>query len=183
MQAEFQAGEEALYWNEMTNKYDSEITKQLLATAALLIPLTGSIVATDVVLNGALKTLLIGSLVFFFISMIFGVIDIFMAVNLFKSYMDYNSKRANNYFRNRTHGKKLDDAESENRKLVPPPITSSIIPKSFQIASLGIGILLIIGVTVSLVVMHNPNKSDDTQMRTTARSSIYTFGEQEGSQK
>lgn len=97
MQAEFQASNETMYWNQMANDKNTDITKQLLSVAALLIPLTGSIVLAGIHLNDAVKTVLIGSLFFFFTSIVFGFIDIFMAARFFREYTDFNAKLKINF--------------------------------------------------------------------------------------
>ncbi|HWY78924.1 MAG TPA: hypothetical protein VNW29_01060 [Candidatus Sulfotelmatobacter sp.] len=152
MQAEFQAGNETMYWNKMANDKNSDITKQLLGVTALLIPLTSSIVLTLGSLNDALKVLVGGSLIFFFISMIFGVIDIFLAARFFREYTNFNASRSSNYHQKRNET--LQSAEKENEKLKPPPMYSSTLPQVFQIASLGVGILLIIGIAITLLILH-----------------------------
>lgn len=151
MQAEFQASKETMYWNDKANEKNSEITKQLLGVTALLIPLTSSIVLTQIHINDALKVLLGGSLIFFFISMVFGVIDIYTGHDFFMLYQNFNAARATIYHVKRN--KTLDEAETEINKLPLPPMTSNGLPQAFQIASLGVGILLIIGLTVALLVI------------------------------
>jgi hypothetical protein len=150
IQAEHQAINDAMYWNKMVNDKNSDITKQLLSIAALLIPITGSIVLTPVYLNDALKILLGGSLFFFLISMCFGILYIYTGVHFFRKYQNLNLSRAIIYRNNRE--KTLREADDEASQLSIPPSQSSDLPQAFQIAFLGIGILLLVVITITLLI-------------------------------
>ncbi|MEK7572090.1 MAG: hypothetical protein AAB553_07505 [Patescibacteria group bacterium] len=148
-----QASNEAIYWNKMTNDKNTEITKQLLGVAALLIPLSGSVVITSVPLTDFVKTVLGGSLFFLFGSIIFGFIDISKAAGFFREYIIYNSKRATIYHNHLSLDSTLDKAEEEIRKLSQPRSRSEGIASEFQIGTISVGIvLLIIAITTLLIL-------------------------------
>lgn len=83
----------AFFWIKLANDRLSEINKQLLSIAFILLPLTGSIVLANKKINFSDKTLLTHGWILLFISIFSGLIQILIDAIYFKSLSRDSSKR------------------------------------------------------------------------------------------
>lgn len=146
-----QSANEALYWNKMANDKLSEIDKQLLTIAFVLLPLTASVLGLNINLNDVLKTILIGGWIFTFVSIICGFVHIIIEADFFRKYLDYNTHRSTIYHKNLD--KTLSTVEAKIEKLQSPSASSGHLFLILQGISISIGLLLIMIVAGFLLIM------------------------------
>lgn len=149
LQTWFQASNETIYWNKMTNDRLSEINKNLISITSLLIPITGSLIFTQRHFNNLLTTLLCFALFFLFASIIFGFIQIFFDAKFFKAYNDLNAKRSKLYATNLN--KSLDELRKIDENLPKPNASSGHIGLVLQSVTLALGLLSIIGIVLTFL--------------------------------
>ncbi len=144
--------EESRYWNTMVNDKTLEINKQLLGIAAILIPLTGTILAlpTQIHLTGEAKMALYIAISFLLVSVINGFADMIVGVRFFRTYQNWKIKEAKIWNKN-ILSRNINKIEDELDKLVLPPLSSTNIFLILQGIFISIALMLLIGVTIFII--------------------------------
>ncbi len=148
-----QAATESLYWNKMANDRLSEINKQLIALATILIPLTASVLVINQSINNVLRTLLIGSWVFLFASVATGFVQIIVDGKFYKKYCNYEASRSQIYHESmRLRRDDIDAIEERINGLGSLLVSSGHLFLVLQGIPIIIGLLLIMGVAGTLLI-------------------------------
>lgn len=156
LQTYFQTSDEVMYWNQTGNEKVFEVSKQLLGAAVIAIPLTGTIVTS--VGRGHLFTgagyLLAFALLLILASIVSGIKQLNIASEFFNGYMQYNANRARALLmsRNLTYDAALTKADEANSYKLPESKADSGY-LTVQKWSLGAGLLIIIGIIVTLAFL------------------------------
>lgn len=154
MQTYSQTANEAIYWNEMANGLNREISKQLLGAAVIAIPLTGTIVTGINDLNYNFGIALAIGMACILLSIFAGIQDMTSGSEFFNTYARHNANRAGAIFAN--HNFALDDALRAADVASP---TSDLAAKSNETWSiiqnyfLGTGLFAVSAVIIASVFM------------------------------
>ena len=143
-------GNNALFWIKLANNRLSELNKQLLSLAMLLLPLTASIVVIppdDLKLKECNKDLLKYGWLFLGISIVAGLIQVVVEAHYFKRLSNDSSQRERFF-----DELPFDSADKANRKLKSVPGQSTHIPLHVQVYTLFAGLLLIMIVALELLL-------------------------------
>lgn len=138
----------ALYWNSLANQQGFELNKQLLVFATILLPLSASIVVVDTIqLRGNEIVLLIIGWIFLFLSIIFGLIQIWTDARYFIYISNDSSKREWLWSQNKDNNKIKKEVDKLGSVKPYSPFVSSI----FQAILVFSGMLFIMLVAVFIL--------------------------------
>lgn len=138
----------ALFWIKLANDRLSEINKQLLGIALILLPLSGSITLSDETLCYSEKQLLIRGWFLLFISVMLGFVQILVDAFYFKYLATDSSSREFIWSNSSRH---VLDSEKEVLMLGKVRAQSTHIPLFFQAVTLFFGLTLIMFVMYKLL--------------------------------
>lgn len=139
----------ALYWNNLANQQIFEVNKQLLAFATVILPLTASIVVIDTIqLREYEVTMLIFGWIFLFLSIISGIIQVWIDARYFNYVSNDSSSRERLWSRDKDN----NEIKKEVEQLGSIKPSSSAIPTLFQGFFVFFGLLIIMLVAVSILV-------------------------------
>ena len=139
----------ALYWNNLANQQIFEINKQLLALATIILPLTASIVVIDTIqLREYEVTMLIFGWMFLFLSIISGLIQVWIDAR----YFNYVSNDSSSRERLWSQDKDNNEVKKEVERLGSIKPFSSSVPTLFQGFFVLFGLLIIMLVAVSILI-------------------------------
>lgn len=138
----------AFFWIQLANDRLSEINKQLLGIASILLPLTGSITLADIKLHQSEKNLLTISWVLLFISIAAGFWQIVVDAAYFRDLSKDNSTREVIWSDTKLPFTKMD---KKIRKLGHVSSSSTHIPLIVQGITISTGLLLIMWVAYRLL--------------------------------
>lgn len=136
----------AIYWNGLANERLFEISKQLLAVAFILLPLTGTILFSDKMLSPRDSFLLVLSWVIILSSIILGFITFWLDSSFFQELSKDSSQRTVIWSDPLVSINKMYDETSKLEQTKP---NSTFIPLILQ------GATLFIGVVFVLLVVHH----------------------------
>lgn len=139
----------ALFWIDLANQRLSSFNKQLLTIAAILLPLTASLVAANFIdLRDFEKALLIIVWISLGFSLVGGVVQIIIDANYFKYLSRDSSRREEIWSGNDTN----EEMTKQTKLLGKTEPTSTHIPLWLQAFTLGQGLLLILVIAISLLL-------------------------------
>ncbi len=140
----------ALFWIKLTNDRLSEINKQLLGLATIILPITASVIAIEFLIPKDFeKNLLIIGWVLMFISIVAGGIQILVDARYFLFLSrDSSSREALWSDPNRS----IEDIEKEVKSLGTMPSSSTHCPLVIQALAIFSGLFLIMLVAASLLL-------------------------------
>ena len=142
----------ALFWIELANQRQSEIVRQLLGLSAVLLPLSASVVISNIELDKIEKVLLSSSWVLFLISIIAGFIQTHIDAAYFVMLSRDSSKRKLLWS---DSNRNIKDIENDVKALGKVPQASTSLPIYFQALTFFIGLILIAFVG-ALILFENP---------------------------
>lgn len=139
----------ALYWNSLANQQIFEVNKQLLAFATVILPLTASIVVIDTIqLREYEVTMLIFGWIFLFLSIISGLIQVWIDARYFNYVSNDSSSREWLWSRDKDN----NEIKKEVEQLGSIKPSSSPTPTLFQGFFVFFGLLIIMLVAVSILI-------------------------------
>ncbi len=138
----------AFFWIDLANQRLGDFNRQLLSLAVILLPLTASVILSDLKLREFEKTLLILSWVSLGISVVAGLIQILIDTNYFKDLSRDSSKREkiwSDLFR------PIADLEKDTKALGEVKGSSTHDPLKLQALFLLIGLVFIMIIAGSIL--------------------------------
>ena len=136
----------ALYWNNLANQRIFELNRQLLYISTLLLPVTASIITIDnIVLREFEKTLILLGWIFIFLSIIIGLVQVWIDSGYF-AYLSNDSSRREEYWSKNEPNSKIKELV---KLLGKTQSSSSMAPTYFQAILTFTGLLFIMVVAAS----------------------------------
>lgn len=158
----------ALHWNQFANERLFEISKQLLAIAFIILPLTGSIVLSDKMISPENIRLLVLGWISLFVSIISGFINFWIEANYFHDLSNDSSKRELLWS---DSNRKVSEIEKDIKKLGTTEPNSSFLPLIMQGSFLCLGVFLIMLVVYGLLLQ---NSTKSTSIHYSSHHKTYT---------
>lgn len=139
----------ALYWNNLANQQIFELNRQLLGLATVILPLTASIVVIDTIqLREYEKTMLVFGWVFLFLSIISGLVQVWINAKYLNCVSNDSSNREFLW----SQDKDNEEIKKEVNRLGGIKPSSSHIPIAFQAFFASFGLLVIMLVAMSILI-------------------------------
>lgn len=138
----------ALHWNNLANERLFEISKQLLGITLIILPLTGSIILANRIITPNEIELFVFGWITLFISIISGFINLWTEAKYFQYLSNDSSLREVIWSDSNRSVKEMD---KKTTKLGSTKSISSPVPLIIQIATLFLGVILIMFVIYSLM--------------------------------
>jgi hypothetical protein len=138
----------ALYWNKLANDRIFEISKQLLAVALIILPLSGSIILTYKRIDSNEKSLLFYTWILLLASIVSGFYHLWTEAKYFHYLSNDSSTREEIWS---DTNRSIQDLNKDTIKLGKTRPGSSNIPLIIQVATLFLGVILILFIVNSML--------------------------------
>lgn len=144
----------AEFWIELANKRESEIVHELLAISSILLPLTISIILSNIHLETFQKAGIISVWILLLVSISMGLVQIAYDSNYFQKLSRDASKRSELW----SNGKKdIHDTDKEVVALGKTPPSSAMWPVFTQAATFILALILIVVLGATIISRHQLN--------------------------
>ncbi|MCL5431907.1 MAG: hypothetical protein M1484_02270 [Patescibacteria group bacterium] len=146
----------ALFWIKLTNERESEIVRQLLALAAIILPLSASILLANITLLQIEKVLLMACWILLFVSIIAGFIQIIIDTRYFLKVSRDSSIRERLWS---STNRSIKDIDNDIVKLGEIPGSSGDWSLIIQGVAFFLAILLLLAVGFSIITQQHLSPS------------------------